>query len=162
MATHQQGSVSPTDVPKAVHGPSVWSAADLASNQRWLYQLSDAEVIELCEAATSIDQAQLDLCQIDKDSFPLPAFAPVLSDLHQQITEGVGIVQIRGLPIQQIGRRQSAIIFWGLCRHLGDEVVSQNAKGHMLGHVQDLGQSFDDPYSRGPYTHERIEYHSDA
>ncbi|GIT47633.1 MAG: hypothetical protein Ct9H300mP13_4290 [Gammaproteobacteria bacterium] len=32
----------------------------------------------------------------------------------------------------------------------------------MLGHVQDLGQSFDDPYSRGPYTHERIEYHSDA
>ena len=162
MTTHQQGSVSPTDVPKAVHGPSVWSAEDVASSQRWLYQLSDAEVSELCKAATRIDKEQLDLCQIDKERFPLPAFAPALADLHQQITEGVGIVQIRGLPIQQIGRRRTAIIFWGLCQHLSDEVVPQNAQGHMLGHVQDLGQSFDDPYSRGPYTHERIEYHSDA
>ncbi len=75
MTTHQQGSVSPTDVPKAVHGPSVWSAKDVASNQQWLYHLSDAEVSELCKAATRIDKEQLDLCQIDKERFPLPAFA---------------------------------------------------------------------------------------
>ena len=162
MDTHERRPVATTDAPKAVHGPSVWSADEIAADGRWLYQLSDVEVSELCKAATSLDREPLDLRQIDKDCFPLPEFAPVLADLHQQITEGVGIVQIRGLPIQDIGRRQSAIIFWGLCRHLGDEVVSQNAKGHMLGHVQDLGQSFDDPYSRGPYTHERIEYHSDA
>ena len=116
MATHQQRPVSPTDVPKAVHGPSVWSAEDVASNQQWLYHLSDAEVSELCKAATRIDKEQLDLCQIGKERFPLPAFAPTLAALHQQITEGVGIVQIRGLPIQQIGRRRTAIIFWGLFR----------------------------------------------
>ena len=96
MATHQQGFVTSTDVPKAVHGPSVWSTAEIASNERWLYQLSDAEVSELCKAAISIDQEQLDLCQIDKERFPLPAFAPTLADLHQQITEGVGIEDILG------------------------------------------------------------------
>ena len=114
MDTHERRPVATADAPKAVHGPSVWSADEIAADGRWLYQLSDVEVSELCKAAASLDQEPLDLRQIDKDCFPLPEFAPVLADLHQQITEGVGIVQIRGLPIQDIGRRQSANIFWGL------------------------------------------------
>ena len=40
--------------------------------------------------------------------------------------------------------------------------MSQNGRGNLLDHVKDFGQTFRDPSSRGPYTRERIEYHTDA
>ena len=44
--------------------------------------------------------------------------------------------------------------------HLG-EPVSQNAKGHALGHVKDLGFDYADPEVRGYQTRARLRYHTD-
>jgi SAM-dependent methyltransferase len=41
--------------------------------------------------------------------------------------------------------------------------VSQNGKGHILGHVKDLGdKSFDKPTDRGYQTHDKLPFHSDS
>ncbi|MEZ5856791.1 MAG: TauD/TfdA family dioxygenase [Hyphomicrobiaceae bacterium] len=45
--------------------------------------------------------------------------------------------------------------------HLG-EPVSQNAKGHALGHVRDLGFDYNQPSARGYQTAERLPYHCDS
>ena len=151
------------DVPlRPVSGAAVWSAAELHDRGDWLHALGEEEVAELSDAADAVADSGVDLRRMGPGEFELPAFAPVLERIRSQIIDGLGFVQIRGLPVARLGRRKAATIFWGIARHLGDEVVSQNARGHLLGHVKDFGQSFRDPSSRGPYTRERIEYHTDA
>ena len=149
-------------VPSAVDGLSVWSSHDLTSNSSWLHHLSSVDIAELRSIAEELDTPDLDLRLVDKSIATLPGLSRTLADLHERIANGIGVVQIRGLPIDQIGRRHAAIIFWCISQHIGDQVVSQNAQGHLLGHVRDLGQSFSQPNSRGPYTSERIEFHTDA
>jgi hypothetical protein len=59
-------------------------------------------------------------------------------------------------------RRQSAIAFWCIGLHVGVP-VSQNAKGHVLGHVKNLaGSSFSNPKHRGYHTKETLPYHCDS
>lgn len=143
-------------------GDFVWTAREMAAREDWLYTLDAGDVAELAAAAQPIVDAATALPTVGREHFPLPRFAETLAALRRRIVHGLGFVQIRGLPVGTLGRHTAATIFWGIGRHLGDDVVMQNAKGYLLDHVKDLGQTFADPTSRGPYTRERIEYHSDA
>ena len=146
-----------------VRGPAVWSAADLARRSDWLHVLDEGEIAELSAAADAVAASGSALLELDRRGFPLSAsLAATLERIRSQIIDGLGFVQIRGLPVARLGRRKAATVFWGIARHLGDEIVSQNARGNLLDHVRDFGQNFRDPSSRGPYTRERIEYHTDA
>ena len=158
------GRARQEDVPmQPVRGPAVWSADDLAARGGWLHVLDEDEIAELSEAADAAAAAGLGLRELDRGRFELSAsLAATIGRIRREIVDGPGFVQIRGLPVARFGRRKAATIFWGIARHLGDEIVSQNGRGHLLDHVKDLGQTFRDPSSRGPYTRERIEYHTDA
>src|SRR6185503_19044523 len=59
------------------------------------------------------------------------------------------------------GRRRSALAFYGLGVHLG-RALSQNAQGHLLGHVRDQGLSSTDPNVRIYQTRERQTFHTDS
>ena len=52
------------------------------------------------------------------------------------------------------------MIYWGIGTHIG-EPVSQNRKGHTLGHVRDQGLSTDDPDVRLYHTASRLDFHAD-
>ena len=143
-------------------GPGVWDRDWISGRADWLDRLHGAELDELVSEAARLDKSSADLMHLERRDFSLPKLGPKLEAIRQRIIGDIGFVQIRGLPIHRMGRRRAAIAFWIVARHLGDAVVSQNAKGHLLGHVKDLGQTLADPSSRGPYTRERIEYHSDA
>jgi hypothetical protein len=68
---------------------------------------------------------------------------------------------IRGLDVGRFDRRQCAAAFLGVGAHLGN-ARPQNAKGHILGHVKDLGRSATDPTARLYQTHERQTFHTDS
>ena len=51
-----------------------------------------------------------------------------LQGVRQELLEGRGFVLLRALPLQQWGRRRSAVAFYGLGAHLG-RALSQNAMG---------------------------------
>ena len=55
----------------------------------------------------------------------------------------------------------AATIFCGLGSHLGS-ARSQNAQGHILGHVRDLGRDASDPSTRIYQTSERQTFHTDS
>ena len=57
--------------------------------------------------------------------------------------------------------REAATAFFGLGAHLGS-ARSQNGKGHVLGHVQDLGLDVHDPNVRIYQTNERQTFHTDS
>jgi hypothetical protein len=58
-------------------------------------------------------------------------------------------------------REEQAIAYLGLGSWLG-RFRSQNAKGHLLGHVKDLGLDIRDPNVRYYQTNRKLEYHTDS
>lgn len=143
-------------------GPASWIGADLAEQKgRWLIDLSQEEVAELEAAAGHFLSLGLDVGEISKEMFPLPKFSAHLIELQKTLIEGIGFEVIRGLPIQQYDQKVAATIFCGIGAHLGS-ARSQNAQGHILGHVRDIGADANDPNTRIYQTSERQTFHTDS
>ena len=79
-----------------------------------------------------------------KADFPLPQLGPRLDALRSELLEGRGFVLLRGLPVERYTIEESAVAYYGLGMHFGI-ALPQNAKGHVLGHVRDLGYDHADP-----------------
>lgn len=59
--------------------------------------------------------------------------------LRNELINGQGFWLFRGLPVQDWDLRKCATAYMGLGTYLG-YFVSQNGRGHVLGHVKDLGE----------------------
>lgn len=59
--------------------------------------------------------------------------------LRKELLDGRGFILFKGLPVTAWGNAKSAVAYMGLGTYLG-YFVSQNSRGHVLGHVKDLGE----------------------
>ncbi len=148
-------------LPPEIHGPSAWYGQDLATRRDWIETLSEAEISEIETATKQLADTGMEIPAIRSEDFPLPTLGARLQRMLDEVLNGRGFVLIRGLPVERWSRRESAIAFYGLGTHLGN-ARSQNAAGHVLGHVKDLGLSSSDPNVRIYQTHERQTYHTDS
>lgn len=145
-----------------VAGPSAWIGAELARTpETWTYRLSRAEVAEIETATEAVRARGLDIAAIGRADFPLPTLGPVLDRLRGEVLNGRGFVLLRGLPVEDRPIAESATAYWGIGTYFGS-ARSQNAKGHVLGHVRDLGLSSTDPRVRIYQTTERQNFHTDS
>jgi len=140
--------------------PAAWYAADMLKTDAWIYTLSAADIGDLMDAVASTDTQGIPIKDFTRQNFPLPVLGPVLDDIHGELTEGRGFVLIRGLPVNDITRAEAGAAFYGMGTYLG-RAISQNPMGHILGHVKDMGKSYDDPMARGYQTAARMNFHSD-
>jgi Taurine catabolism dioxygenase TauD, TfdA family len=160
MASSVSGSTY-AEPNKPVVDPAGWTKDDLTRNTDWLYPLNDAEIADLDRALAEIERRGIALMDIQRDDFNLPILGPVLESMREQVVNGRGFVWIRGVPVHRYTRLQSAIVYWGIGTYMG-EPVSQNSKGHMLGHVVDLGdKTFANPTHRGYQTSATLPFHAD-
>lgn len=160
MAT-EHGSTAPATPPGPIGGPAAWRGEDLARSDDWMYRLSDADIAEIDAALASVRSRGLDLMDIDRAAFTLPRLGAKLDAIRRELLAGRGFVAIRGLPMDRYSTEDAATAYWGIGRQLGDP-VSQNAGGHLLGHVRDLGYDVHDPNVRVYQTTERQYYHADS
>lgn len=140
--------------------PAGWEPDDLMATDDWIYRLTPGDVAEVQAAVDAVlarNVAPKDIC---REVFPLPRFAAILADVRRELQDGRGIVVLRGLPVADMGRERAARAFLGIGAHLG-EAVSQNAYGHLLGHVRDFGKSYDDPRFRGYQSNAALGFHCD-
>ncbi len=142
-----------------VSGPQAWYGPDVSRRSDWAYTLSPAEIAEIDSALAAVKSREI--LKIGPQDFPLPTLAPRLDAIRQEALHGRGFFLLRGLPIERYDIAEAARIFWGLGSHWG-EAVSQNGKGHVLGHVKDLGLDYNDPLARGYQTSARLPYHTDS
>ncbi len=142
-----------------VTGPSAWVGADLAKRpEEWTYRLSRSELAEIEAAIRKV--AGRDIATITRTDFPLPNLGPTLDRLRDEVLNGRGFVLVRGLPVDR-PIAESATAYWGIGTYFGS-ARSQNAQGHVLGHVRDLGLSSKDPNVRIYQTTERQNFHTDS
>ncbi len=148
-------------LPPLQQGPQVWLGPAMAASQDWIEPLSATDITEIEAAAAPLAARAADIAQLQVEDFPLPTLAPRLARIQQDVLDGRGFALLRGLPVAQWPLRLSATAFYGLGLHLG-RPVSQNAQGHLLGHVRDLGLRSDDPKVRIYQTAERQTFHTDS
>jgi hypothetical protein len=153
-------------LPPPVRDASAWYGSDLAGRTDWIEHLSETEIADVEKAVRQFtysptqplaDSAFFDL----PTTVPLPILAPRLKELLEEVLNGRGFVLIKELPTTRWSKREAAIAFLIIGTHLGN-LRMQNADGHLLGHVKDLGLSSDDPNTRIYQTRERQTHHTDS
>jgi hypothetical protein len=151
-----------SQLPEKISSPAAWAGTDLANDESaWLYRLTSDDVADLENAARHYLALGRDVGEISAADFPLSSFARHLEELQQKLLHGNGIEVLRGLPIAGYSQEFAATVFCGIGAHLGS-ARSQNAAGHILGHVRDLGLSSQDPNTRIYQTAERQTFHTDS
>jgi hypothetical protein len=141
---------------------STWYGPDMERRKsEWIMEISPAEVAELENATAALLRADINIGSLKADDFPLPAMQAKLLKLRKELINGRGFALLRGLPVNKYSEREAGTIFYGIGCHLGSP-RSQNAAGHMLGHVRDLGMKSSDPNVRIYQTNERQTFHTDS
>lgn len=148
-------------LPTPFTGPSAWEGRDMARRNDWLVQLTPAQIAELEAAAAHYLSLGRDIGEITAQDFPLPTFAAHLAALSDTLLNDIGFEVIRGLPSASYSQETAATIFCGIGAHLGS-ARSQNAAGHILGHVRNIGADPDDANTRIYQTAARQTFHTDS
>lgn len=163
MATKILSRVRAEAIPlRPVVDPAAWTKDDLAADRGWIHPLSDEDVAELDTLIAALEPRIDSVLDIRREDIVLPTLGPRLEAIGDDIINGRGLALIRGIPVDRYTRLQSAIAFWCIGAFVG-EPVSQNAKGHLLGHVADLGgTTLKNPQNRGYQTHETLPFHCDS
>src|SRR5580704_13692767 len=147
---------------RPIKGPAAWVGADMRGREaEWSYRLSSAEIAEIEAALTAVRSRGINIADIRREDFPLPTLGPVLDRLRAEVLKGRGFVLLRGVPVENRPVAESATAYWGIGSYFGS-ARSQNSKGHLLGHIYDLGgRSATDPTIRTYATSERQNFHID-
>lgn len=147
---------------ETVVDPADWTAGELAGADDWVFDLTSSDRAEIDAAIAAVEDRGLDIMEIGIDDFRLPTLDAKLADVKRQLLDGRGVALLRGLPVERLGLARTGMAFWGLGLRIG-EPVSQNAQGHLLGHVADLvGSDIETPSHRGYQTSATMHYHCDS
>ena len=126
--------------PSEITGPTVWRGEDYRNNpERWTHVFSSEEIDELSKAADDFMASGTPLTGITKALFPLPTLGPFFKAVRAEIINGKGFILFKGVPVEEWSLEKCAVSYMGLGSYFG-YFTSQNGRGHVLGHVKDLGE----------------------
>ena len=137
-----------------------WRAADLAADRSWHLEWDHRELFAL-DAWASVTSGE------DPDELVAAlAGAPEIlveraEAVRSELINGYGLVLLSGLDVGKYDRTSIAVMFM-LFGSLIGSLRSQNAAGHLLGHVTDVGADVDDPATRIYQTNQRQTFHTDS
>jgi hypothetical protein len=143
-----------------VENPGLWRGNELAASGAYVQRIDGDAVAELGRALGAAKDRGHDGPGFGKDDFPLPGLSGLLEGILNELETGRGFVVLRGFPAADYGEADTQMIFWGLGQHLGTP-NSQNADGHLLGHVRDLGFDVNDTKVRNYQTTAELRLHND-
>jgi len=128
-------------------------------SQRDLNEL-DVVVKKLVPSTSSSAAADAEFAKVTKKDVPLAGLGLVLERIQKEVLEGDGFVLLKGLPVDRYSVKEAAAAYWAIGCHLGLP-TPQNGKGHLLGHVKDLGHDLKLPTTRIYATNAAQPFHID-
>jgi len=146
-------------IDRMLNGPGVWFGPKIQNDTSWIMHLNKDNINEIDSALFSVKEARLKIPFSAKD-FCLPNLSKKIDKVVDFIKNDKGITIIRGLPREKYSDNDCELIYWGIGINIGNP-VSQNSRGHLLGHVRDEGRSIDDPTARPYQTSSKMDFHCD-
>jgi hypothetical protein len=157
-----EGASSVTEIlTEPVSAANVWRGDELADGGRWIIRFAEEDFADFERALAHVSKMHIkDVTEIRAEDFPLSHFQERIDDIVDRLEHGPGLVLLRGLPIyDRFSEDEATIIYWGMGRHMGN-LVAQNRKGDLVGHIRDLGRR--GPYERAYATNEDLGFHTDS
>ncbi|KAB8195967.1 hypothetical protein FH608_010865 [Nonomuraea phyllanthi] len=152
-----------TEVP----GAGEWLGAELRDGDAWKVRLTEAHRREVLAAVHEINrtggagsETGQGALEMSPESFPLPALAPILHRVRDELMDGRGFVLIQGVPVEELTERQCEAAALGLACHVGG-IVPQGAERAPLMHVRDTGADPSRSRTKSFQHSARLGYHSD-
>ncbi|TVY26050.1 Taurine hydroxylase-like protein, partial [Lachnellula hyalina] len=155
----------PEGWPKKLTGPLVWDGKHLNDHpEKYIYNLTSAEIAEIDAAAKSFQKLALPLSAIEQSNFPLPQLGPTLRGIAKNLYQGTGLNLLRGFPIQKYEKEEQIIIFLGINAWVADTRLDQGI-GRGICHIKSINHI--DASQRGKIfvsaqNNDAQMYHSDA
>jgi len=141
-----------------------WRAADLAADRSWHLYWEQAELAVLIDWAQSIEPAAL-VADPTRIRDIVPGAPEVLrnraDEIRGELIDGRGLFVLSGLSVDDHDQDTIAVAFL-LFGSLIGSLRTQNAAGHLLGHVTDVGADVQDPTTRIYQTNHRQTFHTDS
>lgn len=157
----QTAEANDFQLPDPPQGPTVWAGSDMASRSDWITHLqSDALSVLEARIERFLASSQ-ELASMSQRDMSHPLLDAMTDEWRTELLHGRGFLLVRGMPVDLWSHEKVAAAYFGLGLLLGAP-RSQNAAGHLLGHVRDLGLSSDDPKVRIYQTTERQTFHTDS
>lgn len=146
-----------------IHGRCVWRGPELLVNpSAWTTVLTKSDIAELESALRDAKRANLDIAELTQTNFKLPTLGPKLVAMTStNLLNGEGLHLMKGLPVERWDMWSICAAFFGMGAYIGWH-CPQNAKGHVLGHVKDLGNDPHDPATRTYTTSAAQPFHTDS
>lgn len=145
-----------------IQHPAAWQPRDLtAAAARWQYELTREDVAELTAAMRQVQATGKIVPHFGKADFPIPQLIAKLAPYEQELAHGLGVLYIKGLPMEAFSKDEASMVFWGLGMHFG-KPWEQNKRGHLLGDVINEGKSINDTSARGYQTTATLDMHTDG
>jgi hypothetical protein len=123
---------------QVIDHPAAWTVPDLGGKDDLAFDLAARHIQALEDglAHLKVDAADHDGITIER--FPLNTIADDVGAWRDEIRQGRGIVQLRGLPVDRYDPDDLKRLYLGLGTHLG-RPVSQSNMGDLIGEVVNIG-----------------------
>ena len=120
-------------------GPAAWTGADLRRDEAgWRRPLAPAHVAEVERAMDHVRRKGLAWHEVTREDFPLDGLAVELAAVAEELENGRGVVQLKGLPVDRYRADELKALYFGLARHLGTPMY-QSYDGELMGEIRDEG-----------------------
>ena len=119
-------------------GACVWRGAEMARSRRWIREFPPEALAELDDAVAGARRRGLAWHELTPAAFPLPGTAGLLADVADELENGCGMVQLRGLPVARYAEDDLRRLWFGLGLNLGWPLF-QNRRGELMRAIRDEG-----------------------
>jgi alpha-ketoglutarate-dependent taurine dioxygenase len=146
--------------PRPEPGAKLWMGSEMVKTPDiWTRRWSREQLDDLISTASQLEAANL--VHLDADAVAPDSIRALATEIRADLVDRHGFTLLRGLPVDELDHSTTAAAFMLLGGLIG-RPRSQNAAGHLLGHVKDVGGDLADTSTRIYQTNERQSFHTDS
>lgn len=137
-------STQPSSIQRSpIDGPSAWTGADIGGPGAWTRELDADALAAIDDGLAAFERTGGEWQTAGRDRFPLGELDGLFADIRGELENGLGLVRLRGLPVERYSLDQLKAIYFALGQHIGTP-VSQSLKGERMLGLTDEGHKASD------------------
>lgn len=140
---------------------AAWTVAEVESETRWIFPLSEAEAAELLAA---VRRGQVDgkpLLDYRRGDFDFRLSQGKLAAAFREVRDGRGMALVRQLPRAGVSPAEFELMTWAIGLHFG-VARPQDRLSRYINEVKDVGTDYRSPTGRGYSSKSELDFHVDG
>ncbi|RKU42713.1 hypothetical protein DL546_002986 [Coniochaeta pulveracea] len=125
----------PVGFPQSLEEELAWTGSSFADESAYVYNLTDADILELAAGLKHFKGLQLDGDHLDRENFPLPTLGLKLNLLSLDVHRGKGFCVVRGIDPRCYSVEDLTLVYLAVQAYVAKQRGRQDKRGNMLVHI---------------------------